>query len=166
MKKLLFVALWGLCAAPHSAATVEFGGQFSVLNYYRSDDPDKDDMLAVAIPGTRNLYLLWFPSQRWSVGPYLSFYSSWLDKFSGWNAYPGLLARYYPHPYTNRGLYYEGQVGALVFDGEYEETVVGSGLGYQWPREGQFVWTISGYYGRWVTAETNRFSFIVTLGKR
>lgn len=160
-----------LCALPLSAAPVEFGVQFDVFTTYDLNSRHLDRITSVNIPSANHLYLLWFPKPRLSIGPIMTFNASWVegsDALDGddWNSRVGTKGAYYLLGRRWPCFYFEGELAGSFHDGEHRETIVGGGIGYQWPRRQQFVWRLAANYQRWHNTEISLFSISVSLGRR
>ena len=69
-------ACWLLYGSPLLATPVEFGVQFEVASFFKQGSTDERTTF-VSIPSARSLYILWFPGENASFGPYFAFHSSW-----------------------------------------------------------------------------------------
>ncbi len=157
-------ACWLLYGSPLLATPVEFGVQFEAASFFKQGSTDERPTF-VSIPSARSLYILWFPGENASFGPYFAFHSSWGDLHS-WHSYAGALVSYYPRGYIQSRIYMEGQFGGLFFDGNREDMVTGAGLGFQLRRGKSFVWHVKVNYTRWIEYEHSDISVIFALGTR
>ena len=75
-------------------------GQFEAASFFKQGSTDERTTF-VNIPPAHSLYILWFPGENASFGPYFAFYSSWEDLHS-WHSYAGALVSYYREDIVSR----------------------------------------------------------------
>ena len=171
-----------------SAPEVEIGTLFGLsrraLNFNWFGNSETVTLTHIGVPAAPNylflhpahrpyfipsLYVLWFPSEKLSIGPEFSFGNASSDGDGITSLYLGGRSTFSLGTNTMSGPYLLG-LGALVTvssDGESEtDFSAGAGLGYRWCLGSALVLRAEGQYRRWFNEEVNDVSLIVGLGTR